>query len=146
MSTPVKHGAISLGIHLVGLYIMLIVFKWGIYAVVMGNVIFSLSMCILNARALNKTTNYKQEVNRTFIIPLKAATVMGIITFVVNFLIGLVVPNAITTMIALLVAVVSYVVALLKFGALTSDEIVGLPKGAKVYMILRKLHLVADEY
>jgi stage V sporulation protein B len=146
MSTPVKHGAISLGIHLVGLYIMLIIFKWGIYAVVMGNIIFSLSMCVLNARALNKATRYKQEVNRTFVIPLKAAAVMGIVTFAMNFLIGLLLPKAITTLIALLFAVVTYGVALLKFGALTSDEIVALPKGAKIYMILQKLHLISEEY
>lgn len=146
MSTPVKHGAISLGIHLVGLYIMLIIFKWGIYAVVIGNIIFSLSMCVLNARALNKATRYKQEVNRTFVIPLKAAAVMGIVTFAMNFLIGLLLPKAITTLIALLFAVVTYGVALLKFGALTSDEIVALPKGAKIYMILQKLHLISEEY
>ena len=77
MSTPVKHGAISLGIHLVGLYIMLIVFKWGIYAVVMGNVIFSLSMCILNAKALVRYAGYRQEFKKTFLLPLSAALVMG---------------------------------------------------------------------
>ena len=146
MTTPVKHGAISLGIHLIGLYIMLIAFKWGIYAVVAGNIIFSLSMCILNARALKKATRYKQEVNRTFITPLKAAAVMGVVTFLANFLIGLIAPKALTTLIALLIAVVTYGASLLKFGALTSDEIVALPKGAKIYVILQKLHLIAEEY
>lgn len=146
MTTPVKHGAISLGVHLVGLYIMLIAFKWGIYAVVAGNIIFSLSMCILNGRALKKATRYKQEVSRTFITPLKAAAVMGVVTFIVNFLIGLIAPKPLTTLIALLIAVVTYGVALLKFGALTSDEIVALPKGAKIFKLLQKFHLIAEEY
>lgn len=146
MTTPVKHGAISLGVHLIGLYIMLIAFKWGIYAVVAGNIIFSLSMCILNGRALKKVTRYKQEVNRTFITPLKAAVVMGGVTFLVNFIVGLILPKALTTLFALLIAVISYGVALLKFGALTSDEIVALPKGAQIYKLLQKLHLIADEY
>lgn len=146
MTTPVKHGAISLGVHLVGLYIMLIVFKREIYAVVAGNIIFSLSMCVLNARALKKATRYKQEVSRTFITPLKAAIVMGVVTVIVNFLIGLIAPKAITTLIALLFAVATYGVALLKFGALTSDEIVALPKGAKIYKLLQKFHLIAEEY
>lgn len=146
MTTPVKHGSISLGVHLVGLYIMLIVFKWEIYAVVAGNIIFSLSMCVLNARALKKATRYKQEVSRTFITPLKAAVVMGVVTVIVNFLIGLIAPQAITTLIALLFAVATYGVALLKFGALTSDEIVALPKGAKIYKLLQKFHLIAEEY
>lgn len=146
MTTPVKHGSISLGVYLVGLYIMLIVFKWEIYAVVAGNIIFSLSMCVLNARALKKATRYKQEVSRTFITPLKAAVVMGVVTVIVNFLIGLIAPQAITTLIALLFAVATYGVALLKFGALTSDEIVALPKGAKIYKLLQKFHLIAEEY
>ena len=146
MTTPVKHGAISLGVHLVGLYFMLIMLKWEIYAVVAGNIIFSLSMCILNARALKKATRYKQEVSRTFIIPLKAAAIMGVVTFIANMLIGYIAPKAITTLIALLFAVVTYGVALLKFGALTSDEIVALPKGAKIYKLLQKFHLIAEEY
>ncbi len=146
MTAPVKHGAISLVIHLVGLYVMLIAFKWEIYAVVAGNIIFSLSMCILNAWELKKTTRYRQEVNRTFITPLKAAAVMGLLTFIVNFALGLIVPKAVTTLISLATAVISYGIALLKFGALTSDEIVALPKGAKIYEILQKLHLIEEAY
>lgn len=146
MTTPVKHGAISLVVHLIGLYIMLIVFKWGIYAVVAGNIIFSLSMCILNSRALKQATRYRQEVNRTFLTPIKAAVIMGIVTFAANFLIGMVLPKAITTMLALMIAVGAYGVSLLKLGALTADEIVTLPKGAKIYSILQKLHLMAEDY
>jgi len=146
MTTPVKHGAISLGVHLIGLYIMLIAFKWGIYAVVAGNIIFSLSMCILNGRALKKATRYKQEVNRTFITPLKAAVVMGVVTFLINLLVGLILPKAITTLLALVIAAATYGIALLKFNAFTSDEIVALPKGAKIYKFLQKFHLIAEEY
>lgn len=146
MTTPVKHGAISLVVHLIGLYIMLVIFKWGIYAVVVGNIIFSLCMCVLNARALRKTTRYKQEVNRTFLIPLKAAAIMGVTTFIVNLFIGLIAPKALTTLLALLIAVISYGIALLKFGALSSDEIVALPKGAQIYKMLQKIHLLDEEY
>lgn len=146
MTAPVKHGAISLGVHLVALYIMLIVFKWSIYAVVAGNIVFSLCMCILNANALKKATRYRQEINRTFLIPIKASLVMGVITFVSNFLFGFVLPKAVTTLIALFIAVVVYAVSLLKFGALTSDEIVALPKGAQIYSLLQKIHLISEEY
>ena len=146
MTTPVKHGAISLVVHLVGLYAMLVIFKWGIYAVVAGNIIFSLCMCILNARALKRATRYRQEVERTFVVPIKAAAIMGFVTMVVNFLLGLFMPKAVVTILALLVAVVVYGVFLIKFGALTSDEIVALPKGAQIYHILQKLHLIEEEY
>ena len=132
--------------HLIGLYIMLVMFKWGIYAVVAGNIIFSLSMCVLNARALKRATRYKQEVNRTFIIPLKAAVIMGGVTCVINYLFDLFLPKAVTTIVALVIAIVVYGVFLLKFGALTSDEIVGLPKGAQIYGILQKVRLIQEDY
>ena len=107
MTTPVKHGAISLVIHLIGLYIMLVFFKWEIYAVVAGNIIFSLSMCILNARALKQAVRYQQEIKRTFLIPLGASAIMGVITFTTYFLIKIALPNAMATILALVFAVLA---------------------------------------
>ncbi len=146
MMVPVKHAAISLVVHIVGLFIMLVFFKWGIYAVVAGNIIFSLCMCILNARALNRITKYRQEYKTTFLVPLKAAAVMGVAAFLVYMLFNLFMPSAIAVMIALPVAIIVYGVSLLKFGAMTPDEIVALPKGAKIYSILVKLHLMSEDY
>ena len=146
MTTPVKHGAISLVIHLIGLYIMLVFFKWEIYAVVAGNTIFSLSMCILNARALKQAVRYQQEIKRTFLIPLGASAIMGVITFTTYFLIKIALPDAMATILALAFAVLVYGICLLKFGALTADEVVALPKGASIYKLLVKLHLMEEEY
>lgn len=146
MTTPVKHGAISLVLHLIGLYIMLVFFKWGIFAVVAGNIIFSLSMCILNARALKKATKYKQEIERTFVVPLEAATIMGVVILVLRLLVGLVLPKALMTLVVLMFAVVVYGISLIKLGGLTSDEVVALPKGAKIYKVLLKMHLMKEDY
>ena len=71
---------------------------------------------------------------------------MGLITMVVNFLFGLFVPRFIVTIFALLIAVMTYGIFLIKFGALTSDEIVALPKGAMIYRFLQKVHLLKEEY
>lgn len=146
MMVPVKHAAISLVVHIVGLFVMLVFFKWGIYAVVVGNIIFSLCMCILNARALKRIKKYRQEYKTTFMIPLKAAAVMGGTTFIVYTLLNLFLPSAVAVIIALLIAVVVYGVSLLKFGAIIPDEIVSLPMGGKIYSILVRLHLMSEEY
>lgn len=146
MTTPVKHGAISLVLHLIGLYIMLVFFKWGIFAVVAGNIIFSLSMCILNAMALKKATKYKQEIERTFVVPLEAAAIMGVVILVLRLLVGLVLPKALMTLVVLMFAVVVYGISLIKLGGLTSDEVVALPMGAKIYKILLKMHLMKEDY
>ena len=146
MTIPVKHGAISLGIHLVGLLIMLVIFKMGIYAVVASNIIFSLSMCLLNARSLKHDAGYRQEVKNTFLIPSIASIVMGGAAFVIYFLCNLVISQNVAVIIALIVAVLIYAVSLLKLGGLSSEEILALPKGSTLLSLFRKLHLVKEEY
>ena len=45
-----------------------------------------------------------------------------------------------------MIAVVIYGICLIKLGGLTSDEVVALPKGAMIYKVLLKLHLMKDDY
>ena len=145
MSTPVKHGAISLGVHLVAVVIMLIGFKWNIYSLVVGNIVFSLCMCILNGRALRKYANYRQEVKKTFLLPFTSAGVMGLMLYIVYIGFALVIPKKLATIFAIMIAGVTYAICLLKFKALTPDEIQILPKGTVLLRIFRKLHLIGEE-
>ena len=145
MTTPVKHGAISLCVHLVAVVIMLIGFKWNIYSLVVGNIVFSLCMCILNGRALRKYAKYHQEIKKTFLLPFGAATVMGVMLLIVYFASVILIPKKLATIFAILVAICVYVVCLLKFGALTANEIVALPKGKTLLGVLVRLHLIHTE-
>lgn len=145
MSAPVKHGAISLIIHLVAVVAMLTVFKWGIYSLVLGNAVFGLTMCILNTRAIKKEVDYKQEIKKTFVIPFVSAIFMGIISAVLWYLLALVTPDKLATLVTIFVAVLIYGISLLKFGCLSPKEIKGLPKGDKLLRIFGKLHLVKEE-
>ncbi len=122
MTTPVKHGAISLGIHLVAVVIMLVGFRWNIYSLVVGNIVFSLCMCILNQRALRKYTNYRQELKKTFILPFVAAAIMGGTAWIMYFATALILPKKLATMITIMVSAVVYIVGLVKVGALTREE------------------------
>lgn len=145
MTTPVKHGAISLAIHLVAVVVMLVGFKWEIYSLVVGNIIFSLSMCILNAMAIRKVSGYHQEVKKTFVIPFGASFIMGVVILVVWNVLAIFTPEKLATLVTIIFAGVSYVVALLKLGALTSDEILAFPKGTKILALLQKVKLVKTE-
>ena len=145
MSTPVKHGAISLGVHLVAVVIMLIGFKWNIYSLVVGNIVFSLCMCILNGRALKRYANYRQEIKKTFLLPFAAAITMGIGLFVAYITMVLIIPKKFATIFAIMIAGCVYVVCLLKFEALTPDEIIALPKGKMLLRLFQRLRLVRTE-
>ena len=145
MTTPVKHAAISLAIHLVAVVIMLAGFRWGIYSLVVGNIIFSLSMCILNSLAIQRETGYRQELKKTFVIPLGAAGIMGITILVMYNLINGIMPIKLATVFTIVIAVVIYLISLLKFGALSSEEILALPKGTTILRLLQRFHFVKSE-
>ncbi len=145
MTVPVKNAAVSLVIHLLSLFVMLVVCKWGIYAVITGNIIFSLSMCILNARAVKHAVGYSQEVKKTFLIPALSAVIMGIIALMIYLLIDLLAGVRIAAVIAIIGAVAAYGISLLKLGGLSVDEILTLPKGTSILSLLRKLRLIKEE-
>ena len=86
MMTPVKNAAISLVIHIVTLFLMLVVLKWNIYAVVLSKIIFSGAICILNAKALRDRIGYVQEKKKTFLIPTLASLIMGVIAIVIHLI------------------------------------------------------------
>lgn len=145
MTTPVKHGAISLGIHLIAVFIMLVVFKWEIYSLVVGNIVFSLSMCILNARAMRQASGYHQETKKSFLIPLGAAAIMGVSIVIFRNVFAIIMPDKLSTLFTIVIAVIVYVVSLLKLGALTPDEILAFPKGATLLRLFEKFHLITVE-
>ena len=145
MTTPVKHGAISLAVHLVAVVIMLVGFKWNIYSLVVGNIIFSLSMCILNSRALVRYAGYRQEFKKTFLLPFGAALVMGIMLLASYYGFTMLIPKKIATIGSVVIAIVVYTLFLLKFKALTADEILAMPKGKTLLKFLQRIHFIREE-
>ena len=145
MTTPVKHAAISLVIHLISVVIFLAVFKLGVFALVIGNIIFSLSMCVLNQLAIKRATGYVLEIKETFITPFIASAIMGVSILVVYHTTKNFIPSKIATLLTIMIAACVYGVGLLKLGALSNEEILNLPKGAKLLRIFKKLHLVKAE-
>ena len=124
---------------------MLSVLKLGVYSLVIGNIIFSLSMCILNQFAIKRATGYHMEVRQTYLLPLIAAFIMGIMILIVYNLTNNFIPDKIATLFTILIAVIVYAIGLLRLGALTPEEIVNLPKGTTLLRIFKKLHLIKAE-
>ncbi len=146
MTIPIRNAAISLGIHLVALFIMLVAFKMNIFAVIGGTIVFSFSMCILNQRALRREIGYRQECMKTFVIPLMASIIMGVVALLSQMILEFILPQKIATVITLFVAVMVYAVALLLLGGLTEDEILSMPKGHTLVRLLKKVHLLKEGY
>ena len=142
MRLPVIHAAISLVIHVV-LLVVMVMTGMNIHAVVWANIFFAFLMCVLNSRSIAKYMRYRQEVRRTFFVPLLASALMGAAAFgVYHGLYVLCKSNAISVLAACIAAVIVYGVALLVLKGLTEEELLGFPKGHTLVRIVKKLHLM----
>lgn len=146
LNLPVIHSAISLGVHIVLLYLLLEVFDFGLYGMVIGNVTYGLLVCILNWNSIDKLLDYKQEVVKTFLLPSLAAIIMGALSLGLYKLIYLVLPvNAVAVIIAIVFALIVYGILIVLFGAVTEEEIKGFPKGYLLVKVFKKLHLLREK-
>lgn len=143
LSIPIKNSAISLGIHLVVLPILMIVFRLSIFGVVIGDILFALVVCILNAFSIKKYMDYKHDFVAIFIKPFVSALFMGIAAFgTFTLLILFTNNNIVSTIIAIAIAVLVYGVLLIKIKAISEEEILDLPKGTTLVKILKKVKLI----
>lgn len=143
MRLPVIHSAISLGIHIVLVILLLQFFNLGVYALVIGNVTFPLVVCILNARSIYKHLGYKSEKVKTFLIPSIASLIMGVFTFLSYQVIDrLTHMNSISTLFAIMIAVITYFVSLIALKGITEEELYKIPKGTLIINLMKKFHLL----
>lgn len=147
MKTPLKNSAIALGLHIVLLLAMMYGLKSGIYAVVLSNIFFAVVVCVLNARAIRRYLNYRQEYRKTFLLPGFSSLLMGIAAAGVSKGLESVLPGgrlwlAVQVICAVGAAVAVYGVCLLKFGAVDEDELYAMPKGRKLTRIAKRLRLL----
>nr|WP_288827367.1 polysaccharide biosynthesis protein [uncultured Clostridium sp.] len=143
MKTPLKNAVISLVLHVGILWVMLYPFKMGIYGVLYSNILFALTMCLLNGLSIRKYLNYHQEIRKTFFLPTLAAGIMGAVSYGVYFLVHAVLKhNIVGVLAAVAAAVIVYGVLLLKFQCVDETELNGFPGGRKLAGIARKYHLL----
>lgn len=150
MRVPIRNSAIALVIHVGILYGLMYGLKSGIYSVVYANILFALTVCILNGLSIGRALRYHQEVLKTFLIPTVASGIMGAAAYGVYQLIyratGTVLKGRFGTVVclmpAILVAVCVYFVLLIKLGGIDEDEMRGMPAGTRLIGAARKLHLM----
>ena len=142
MQAPLVHAATAVAIHRGFLVLFVVKFKWNIYGVVYANIIFGLIICLLNARSIRKKLHYRQEIKKTFLVPVIAAGVMGIAAYLVHRVFNLFAGNTISTILAVCVGAVVYGICLVKLGGILEREIRRLPKGDLLADLLIRLNIL----
>ena len=142
INKPVKNAFISLVIHFIVLYILLLL-KLNVIGLVFGNMVFALSMCILNAISIRRNLCYRQEMIRTFLMPFICAGIMGIVVyFVYDITAKFSSSNVILTMVPIFVGAPVYAILLIGTRTISKNEILQMPKGRKIVNILQKVRLL----
>ena len=136
-------SAISLVLHLIILPVLLIVFRLDIYAVVIGDITFGLTVSILNAFSIKKHMGYSHDLRETFLRPFICSAAMGIMCYLAYWLTSKIIPiNALCTLFAIMVAVIVYAVVLIISGTVTENELMSVPKGTMLIRLLKKVHIL----
>lgn len=143
MKLPVRNALISLIIHVGILIALLYGLKTGIYGVVIANMLFGLTMCVLNGISIASCLNYRQEVKKTFVLPFLASVIMGGISYLVYYLLNMATGrNSIACLVAVVVAVLVYFIFLIVFRCVSESELYSVPMGRKMVAFAKKMHLM----
>ena len=141
-STASRNVIYATVIHIVVLLIMLIIFQWGIYAVVASRIVFAASISILNEHSLRERIGFVKEEKRTFKIPIIAGISMLLVSIVLYSILRIVFGNLVGAFFSLLFSLVVYLSLLIFLGGITSREMYQLPLGKYIAPLCKKLHLL----
>ena len=144
MRIPVIHGVISLAFYFVLDVVLLMFTPLGVYSLVVGNMVFPLIISILNWRKLKKETGYVQELDRTFLRIGLCTVFMAVLSLLIYRGMFFVTKgsNAISLCVAIALAMVIYFIMLIMFRAVTEEELLDMPMGARLVRLAKKLRLM----
>lgn len=146
MRVPVRHALMSVLIHIAVLLFLLHVVKTGIFGVVLADMCFAFSMCVLNGLSLKKLLNHRQEFRRTFFMPLFCALVMGALTEIIKHAVLKAAGSRLLGIgISVASAVIIYAFLLIRTGTITEEELKNFPKGKSLIRAARRLRILKEK-
>lgn len=145
LNLPIINGIIALVIH-AGLMILLMkVLPAGaaLYCYGFATVIYALILTILNGIAVKKYLKYQQEVDKTFLRPVISSVITGAIAFgIYELLYYLTDLNFVSLCISLFIAIITYLILVIRWKAISEEELLSVPKGAKIVSIAKKFKIM----
>ncbi len=143
MKIPIRNAIIALAANVAAVPVSLYVFDLNIYTMIVGNIVFSLVMCILNGLSVQKYSGFRPDIVKTFVKPAIASVIMGLAVYGIYFITYKVTSmNSICTVISILAGIIAYAVVLLLIRGLTEQELKSFPKGTFIIKIAKKFHLL----
>lgn len=148
LNRPVINAALALVLQTAALVAMIYFLDpvYGPFYYVIAIIIYSLFMCIFNEVAVRKHLAYKQEIDKTFLRPFLSSVVMGIVVFLVYHGLYYLIPvNILALGVSVIVGAMVYFVLVIRWKAVTEEELVGMPKGYMLVGIAKKTGILKDK-
>lgn len=144
MKLPVIHAAISLGVHVIILLLLLGVFKMSAYGLVFGNITYALGVCVLNWIGIRRYADYRQEIRTTFLMPSLCAAIMGAAAYMTYHGVYRLIPvNLVAVAAAIVLALACYGLLLVVTRTVSERELLDFPKGRAIVRLLKKVRLLS---
>lgn len=147
LNSPLINAALALLLQSGALAAMLLFLdeSYAPYYYIIAMACYSMLISIFNGVSIRKNLKYRQEMRNTFVKPFLSAAVMGVVAFFVYHVLYALLPvNILALFISVVVAVIVYFVFVIRMGAMTEDELSGMPKGKMLVRIAKKLHLMKE--
>lgn len=156
VNKPVIHAALSLVIQTLVLVLLLLYTPLDLYALPVAAICYSVCMSVFNGYSMRKKLGYRQEGFKTFLIPVLASGLMGLVAWLIYegstrlFVLGGMLEqgemnwfyNLLCLAMAVLAAVPTYFGLVIKLGAIGKRELEAMPGGRTIVGIVKKLHLL----
>lgn len=143
VNTPIYNAVIALAVQTVVLIGLLLLTPLDLYALVIANVVYSGLMCILNQWAVRRAVDYRQELLRTFLVPLASSVLMGAVAWGVYKIVYLITSSNVLSIVpAIGVAICVYFVMLIVLKGISESELRSIPKGYLLVKLAKKCHLM----
>ncbi|MGN0505183.1 MAG: oligosaccharide flippase family protein [Lachnospiraceae bacterium] len=142
---PVMHSAVGILIYVLVDYLLLTFTDMGVYALIVGHTIFPMIISVLNWFRIEHDTGYRQEIKKTFLLPIASSAVMAFVAYFSYLGVRSVINSCfISLMAAILFAVFVYLVMMLLTRAVDRKELLELPMGARLVRLVEKLGLLRE--
>lgn len=143
MNLTLKNAMISLFLQTIVLVTVLSSTGWNLYALVLAAVLHSFLMCVLNGISVHKNLGFHIDIKKSFIIPLTAAAVMGIVAgFSYQLIHTACKSNIITLFLVVLLSAAIYFILVLRLGGISEKELSALPQGKTLAAIAKKVKVL----
>ena len=143
INTPIINAVIALVLQTAVLVSLLLFTDLKQYSLVITNIVYSGTICILNQLAVRKAINYRQEMIHTFMIPILSSAIMGGLVWAVYEGVHMLCnSNLVSLAVSIPCGGCIYFVLMIALRGLTKQELKSLPKGHMIIHIAQKFGLL----